>query len=129
MKEQLDSFGVTVVAISKDSVAVAASHKKRDGLQFPVLSDEKLAVIQLYGVEHHKALEFSKGGFHIFGIPLALLPSVRSMAIPTTLLIDEKGRIQWIDQADDYRLRSNEDRVLSAVQTAFPQPSASQETL
>ena len=47
------------------------------------------------------------------------------MAIPTTLLVDEGGVIRWIDQADDYRLRSSQERVLQAVKEAFGQSGAS----
>ncbi len=55
----------------------------------------------------------------LFGLPLALIPSVKTMAIPTSLLLDEQGVIKWIDQTDDYRLRSNEARVLAAIEDAF----------
>ena len=44
------------------------------------------------------------------------------MAIPTTLLIDEHGTIRWIDQAEDYRLRSSEEIILNEVKKHF-QPS------
>ncbi len=94
-------------------------HRERDGVRFPLLSDENLEVIRKFGLEHHKALEFSTGRFSIAGIPLALVPSVKEMAIPTSILIDEEGTIRWIDQAEDYRLRSNEERVLGAVREAF----------
>jgi peroxiredoxin len=43
----------------------------------------------------------------------------QAMAIPTTLLIDETGTIRWVEQTDDYRLRSNNQRVMEAVETAF----------
>ena len=119
MKDRLAEHDVEVVALSKDTIEDAARNKERDGLSFPLLSDPKLDVIKQYGVEHHKALEFSTAGFTLFGIPLALVPSVKKMAIPTTLLIDEKGVIRWIDQADDYRIRSNENRVLRAVEETF----------
>ena len=119
MKDDLAKYGVSVVALSKDTVEQAANNKKRDGLTFTLLSDPELAVIKQYGVEHHKALEFSKGGFTLFGIPLALVPSVKRMAIPTSLLLDEQGVIHWIDQSEDYRLRSNEQRVMEAIKAAF----------
>jgi hypothetical protein len=41
------------------------------------------------------------------------------MAIPTSLLVDEQGIIRWIDQSEDYRLRSSEQRVMDAVRSAF----------
>lgn len=119
MKGELEKYGVSLVALSKDTVADAAHQKSRDKLSFTLLSDPKLDVIKQYGVEHHKALEFSNVSFTLFGIPLALIPTIKKMAIPTSLLVDEKGVIRWIDQADDYRLRSNEERVMEAVREAF----------
>jgi alkyl hydroperoxide reductase subunit AhpC len=119
MKDELAAHGVELVALSKDTVADAAFHKRRDGLTMMLLADPDLAVIRQYGVEHHKAIEFSTGRFTIAGIPLALLPSVKTMAIPTSILIDETGVIRWIDQSDDYRLRSDNSLVLGAVQRTF----------
>ena len=119
MKSDLEKYGVSLVALSKDTVEEAATHKTRDGLSLTLLSDSSLDVIRLYGVEHHKALGFTTGSFTLFGIPLALIPSYKTMAIPTSLLVDEDGVIRWIDQTDDYRLRSNNERVLQAVNEAF----------
>ena len=41
------------------------------------------------------------------------------MPIPTTLLVDAQGVVQWIDQAEDYQVRSNPDRVLEAIRGAL----------
>ena len=119
MQTELAKYNIRVVALSKDTVEEAAIHKTRDGLSLTLLSDPDLQVIRQYGVEHHKALNFTTGKYQIGGIPLALTPSFKAMSIPTTVLIDEHGVIQWIDQTDDYRLRSNNDRVLGAVVSAF----------
>lgn len=97
----------------------AAIHKNRDKLTFKLLSDPKLEVIKQYGVEHHQALNFTTGKFMLFGVPLAFTPSFKTMAIPTTLIIDENSVIQWIDQADDYRIRSDVNGVFQAVKSAF----------
>ena len=119
MQADLEGYGVKVIALSKDTVEEAATHKTRDNLSLTLLSDPNLEIIRQYGVEHHKALGFKTGYFAVFTIPLALTPSFKTMAIPTTLLVDEDGVIRWIDQAEDYRLRSSEDRVLQAVNNAF----------
>ena len=119
MQPDLEKYEVSVVALSKDTVEEASLHKNQDKLTFKLLSDPNLEVIRQYGVEHHNALGFTTGKFMLFGIPLAFTPSFKTMAIPTTLLIDENGVIQWIDQADDYRIRSNRDRVIQAVKSAF----------
>jgi len=126
LEDELSAYGVRVVAISKDSVVEAEAHKKRDGLRFTLLSDVELRAIRALGLEHHKALEFSTLRFSLFGIGLALVPSVKTMAIPTSLLVDETGAIRWIDQADDYRLRSKEQRILRAVRNAFGETSSDQ---
>ena len=119
MKSDLEKYGVSVVALSKDTVEEAATHKARDGLSMTLLADPELAVIRKYGVEHHKALGFTTTAFQIGGIPLGLTPSFKAMALPTTLLVDEDGIVKWIDQTDDYRLRSDKLMVLSAVEDAF----------
>jgi peroxiredoxin len=116
---RLAAHGVEVIALSKDSPEDAARHRERDGISFQLLSDPDLIVIRDYGAEHHRAIEFSKLGFTMFGIPLALVPSFETMAIPTTILIDEHGVVRWIDQSEDYRLRSDEARVMAAVERLF----------
>lgn len=116
---ELEARGVRVVALSKDTVEEAAVHRKRDAVKATLLSDPKLEVIRRFGVEHHKALNMKTGGFKLAGIPLGLNMSFKSMAIPTTLLVDEDGIVRWIDQSEDYRIRSNRERVLAAVQDTF----------
>jgi peroxiredoxin len=120
LTDQLAKHGVSLMALSKDGVADAAMQRRRDGLRFPLLSDESLEVIGQYGLEHHKAIEFSTGRLVILGVPIGLVPSFKTMAVPTTVLIDEAGTIRWIDQTDDYRLRSKEEHVMKAVREAFP---------
>ncbi len=115
----LETHGVTVVALSKDTVEEAAVHKTRDKLTLTLLSDSKLEVIKQYGVEHHKALGLATTRFSLFGIPFSFVPSYKTMAIPTSLLVSEEGVIVWIDQSEDHRLRSNEERVLQAIEGAF----------
>ena len=121
MAPRFEEYGVSVVALSKDTPDEAALHKTRDGLNFTLLSDPDLAVIRSYGVEHHKALGQTKNPkTTIGGVPLGLAPfKFEAMAIPTTLLIDEAGVIRWVDQSEDYRLRSSTDRVMEAVRAAF----------
>lgn len=119
MQPELAKHDISVIALSKDTVEEAAIHKTRDGLTFMLLSDPELDVIRQYGVEHHKALSFTTGKLIVGGIPLAFTPSFKTMAIPTTLLVDEDGVVKWIDQADDYRLRSDNSRILDAVAAAF----------
>src|SRR5687767_8371123 len=107
MRPELERRGFAIVALSKDSVADAARQRRRDGLGFTLLADPQLEVIGAYDLLHHKAVEFSRAPFTVFGIPLAMYTGRRTMAIPTTLLVDEHGIVRWIDQTDDYRLRGD----------------------
>ena len=93
-----------MVAISPDTPREAGGMKRKYGLGMQVLSDESLAVTRLYDIEHRKAFAVAPGR-----------SIVRSLAIPTTILVDGSGIVRWIDQSDDYRLRSDADRVLAAV--------------
>jgi len=119
MTPELQKYSIDIVALSKDSVEEAAIHKNRDSLNFRLLSDPTLKVIRQYWVEHHKALGSTTWNFTILGIPFALDLSFKAMAIPTSLLIDEKGVIQWVNQSEDYRLRASNTAVLQAVKDAF----------
>jgi alkyl hydroperoxide reductase subunit AhpC len=119
MQGELSKQNISVVCLSKDTVSEAATHKKRDKLSLQLLADPELKVIRQYGVEHHKAVNFKTGSFTLFGIPLSPVPSFKTMAIPTTLLVDEAGVIRWIDQADDYRVRADDARIREAVQSVF----------
>jgi peroxiredoxin len=119
MQSELEKQGISVVALSKDDVSAAAVHKKRDGLTVQLLADPALEVIRQYGLEHHKAVNFNTGSFTFLGIPLALVMTFKSMAIPTTMLVDEEGIIRWIDQSEDYRVRGDDVRIREAVASVF----------
>lgn len=125
MRDVLGTRGIEAFALSKDTVEQAARHKDRDGLTLTLLSDAKLEVIRTYGLEHQKALEFSKAPIRIFGLPVGAPVGRRSMAIPTTLLIDEAGLVRWIDQADDYRMRGDASRIKAAIDEVFGSNEAS----
>ena len=53
----------------------------------------------------------------VLGISFSLnMFECKAMSIPTSILIDEKGVVVWIDQSDDYRIRSSEERVIKAIE-------------
>ncbi|MGR2753218.1 thioredoxin-dependent thiol peroxidase [Agromyces arachidis] len=80
-RDSLNSFagaGVRVVGVSKDEVGRLAEFARRDGLNFPLLSDTDLAVQQAYGAWGEKSLY----GKTVTG------------AIRSTFLIDADGRVE-----------------------------------
>lgn len=117
MAPLFERHGIRILALSKDTVEQAALHKGRDGLPFDLLADPELRVIRAFGLLHEKALEFRT--WTVAGIPLGLPSGKKTMAIPTTLIVDEKGIVRWIDQADDYRIRGDEKRITDALAAVF----------
>ena len=101
-----------MVTVSPDTVEETAKLRARYGLGMVMLADPALEVIGLYGVRHEKGFAATPG-------PRGML---RSLAIPTALLVDEWGIVRWIDQTDDYRVRSDADRVVAAIAETLGPP-------
>jgi len=108
LQDEFSALGIAFVAISADTPEEAARFTKRERLRMPILTDPELAVIDLYGVRRRATTAIGRGR-----------KKWRPLAVPTTLLVDEDGVIRWIDQADDYRVRSDATRVLDAVRDAL----------
>lgn len=123
MRPLLDRHGIEVIAVSKDTPAQVRAHRSRDELSLTLLSDPELELITAFGLRHVGALEFRT--FLIGGIrfPLGYPVGFRTMAIPTTLILDEAHVVQWIDQAEDYRVRGDEARTREALTATFGEPS------
>lgn len=118
MKPEFDKYGVQIVALSGDTVEQSKFHAERDKLSHLLLSDPELNVVKHYGVEHHKAFGADSDNIMtLFGLPFPKLHQLKfkTMSIPTSILVDEQGVIQWIDQSQDYRLRANKERILAAM--------------
>ena len=108
---------VQVVALSGDNVEVTAYMGRQRGYSFTLLADPDLKVIRQFGLEHPNGLKFNT--IEILGLPIGYPVGFEAMTIPTSILIDETGIVRWIDQADDYRLRGDADRVEAALRMAF----------
>ncbi len=74
------------------------------GVKAVMLSDSDLSIARLYDVENKNR----QVNFWAPGLP-----------IPTTILADREGIVRWIDQADDYRVRTQPDRVIRALREAL----------
>ena len=77
LKPEFDAAGVTVLGISKDSVASHEKFRDKHGLAVPLLSDAEATVCEDYGVWKEKAMYGKK----FMGIERS------------TFLIDGEGRI------------------------------------
>ena len=79
----LAAAGFTVLGISPDSPAKLAKFRERDGLTFPLLSDEKRDVLEAYGAYGEKMLYGKKS----VGV------------IRSTFVVDPDGKIEQAQYA------------------------------
>ena len=101
----LESFGVRVVTLCTDTPEQIRAGRAKHGLEAVMLSDRDLAVTRLFDLEN-RAVQ-------------AKPPGLPGLPIPPTLLVDEEGIVRWIDQAEDYQVRSRPKRVREALRAAL----------
>jgi len=111
LRPELDRRGIEIVTLSTDKPAEIAAGRGKHGLRAIMLSDADLAVTDLYGLRNRRSRAPGRE---------RALPEVRPLPIPTTLLVDAEGIVRWIDQADDYQVRSDPERVLAALRQHLP---------
>jgi peroxiredoxin len=114
---QLDRFakdfaalGVKLVAVSSDRVDELAPFRRKHDWAIRLLADPALVVHRLYNVQSRKFTP-RRGPF-------------RDLAIPTTILIDRDGRVLWVEQTPDFRVRPQADMVLAKAQALLPGDAA-----
>jgi peroxiredoxin len=73
------------------------------GLQATMLADPKLEVTDLFGYRNKNLNNFKP------------IPTRPGLPVPTTLLIDEQGRVVWKDQTENYTQRSDPKTVTAAL--------------
>ncbi len=93
-----------LVTLCTDTPEQIRAGRGKHGTDAVLLSDADLAVTDLYNLRNPKNLT-----------PMG----ISGMPIPTTFLADRDGIVRWIDQTDDYMLRSDPDRVLEAIRSTF----------
>ena len=105
MRPALDERGIELVAISTDTPEKIRAGRDKHGARATLLADPDLEITDRYNLRN--PFNIHPGG--IGGLP-----------IPTTFLVDAKGIVRWIDQTDDYMLRSSPERVMAAIEEHLP---------
>lgn len=98
---EFDRRGIRVVAISVDSPEANNDHRRKLGLSFPLLSDEKRDVARRFGVLH------PSGG-----------SDGADIARPAEFLIDSGGIVRWVNLTQSITARARPDEVLQAFDAA-----------
>jgi len=100
LRPELDARGIALVAICPDTPAEIRAGRAKHGMQGAMLSDVDLALTKRFGILNRRS-----------ATPKGFVP----ITIPTTFLVDAQGIVRWIDQAEDYMVRSAPERVLEAL--------------
>jgi peroxiredoxin len=103
--EGLRELGLRLVGVSHDSVEELNKFKRGRDWDMTLVADPDLEIIRRYNLQNHNFTP--KGG------------PFRDMAIPATILIDADGKVLWMSQASDFRVRLHPDKVLAEVRAAL----------
>jgi peroxiredoxin len=104
MRPELDKKSIQLIAICPETPEEIAKGRKKHGSKAIMLSDHDLKITKQYNLLKERNFAPKPG---------MLVP----LPVPTTFLVDDQGIVQWIDQADDYMVRSHPDRVRNAIDT------------
>jgi peroxiredoxin len=80
--------------------------RSMSGLKAIMLADPKLEIIDLFGFRNQNLNNFR-------------MPGRPGLPVPTSLLVDENGKVVWKDQSDNYTRRSDPDYVGAALSEHF----------
>jgi peroxiredoxin len=96
-----EKLGVQLVAVSPDTVDELKQLQRRRNWNISLLADPTTEIIRLYGVQNRNFTP-RRGPF-------------RELAIPTTILLDSAGKVPWIEQTRDFRVRSQAEQILEQI--------------
>ena len=102
---ELDEMGVKTVLISPQPHKYSANIAKRFDVPFLFLTDPKGNAAKTIGL------------FHKNGTPLGMemLGYSSDTVLPTVIITDEKGKIIYLDQTDNYRVRPEPETFLKIL--------------
>lgn len=96
--DEIHAADAEVLAICVDSVEENAGVVKKLGLEFPVLSDPELTVIDAYDLRHENAV---MQGEHI--------------ARPGVFIVDRNGVVRWTELTENYRIRVRPEQIVEQL--------------
>jgi peroxiredoxin len=101
LRLELDRAGIEVVTVCSDTPNEIKVGRRKHGLHATMLADPELKIT---------------GEFNLINPENMTPKGLRApMPIPTTFLVDAGGVVRWIDQSDDYMVRSAPELVLAAI--------------
>jgi peroxiredoxin len=106
MLNDLAARQTRMLAVSPDRVDELRDFQSKVGLEMTLLADPHNQVIRRYNLQNRNFTP-RRGPF-------------RELVIPTTLLIDDRGIVRWMDQATDFRIRRPAQEVMARIDMFLP---------
>jgi peroxiredoxin len=103
---EFEKLGVSLIAVSSDRADELEPFARKHNWGIRLLADPELAIHRLYNVQSRKFTP-KRGPF-------------RDLAIPTTILLDKDGRVLWLEQTGNFRVRPQADMVLARAKALLP---------
>lgn len=100
ISDQIEAMGISVVALTYDSVELLKTVKEDQGIQFTLLHDEDVSHVNVFGVRN---LDYEPG-HRVYGIPY-----------PGIFLVDPNGVIKAKFAEERYQDRPPFEDVLEAA--------------
>ncbi len=105
LRPDLDARGIEIVTVCADTPEEIRKARDKHGARALMLADPDLQVTTRYNLRNERNVS-PKG--------------IKALPIPTSFLVDATGIVRWIDQSEDYQVRSQPERVLHAIESAMP---------
>lgn len=106
LRPELDACGIRFVTVCADTAEQIRAGRGKHGLRAVMVPDPTLTITDRYNLRSPKNFAPKPG---------VIIP----LPIPTTILVDARGTVSWIDQATDYMRRSDPERVLTAIRATL----------
>ncbi len=105
---EIEKLGVRVALVSPQPHKNTKSLAKRFDVNFDFLIDEDNQAARQLGIAHS------------FGVPMGVqaLGYDSETVMPTVIITDKGGRILWLDETDNYRVRPDPETYLGVLQSS-----------
>ena len=100
--QELESMGVKTILVSNQPHQNSQSLSDKFKVNFDFLVDKNNEAAQELGIDHKYGIP---GGFQVFGYD-------SDTAMPTLIITDETGKVIFLDQTDNYRVRPEPDTFI-----------------
>lgn len=100
---ELDKLNTDVFLISSQSQAHSQKLAAKFDAPIRFLVDKGNAMAKAFGIEH------------ISGVPFGMLGYDADTAMPTVVITDQEGKVIFVDQTDDYRIRPEPETFIEVL--------------